>query len=132
MALGRRVDRLDEFGSGWRIVSRHAVPAALFNQGQHDLMAGLDMDVVHVSRGPGPGYYVDIDGEYGQWFQANHVQAFVQRPDGYVFGTARIVADLPAMLDQLAEALARHGWRGRAAALTPGSLTVPAGRVPST
>lgn len=118
VALERRVDRLDEFGSGWRIVSRHAVPAELFTEGQSDLMTRLDMDVAHVSRGPGPGYYVDIDGEYSQWFQANHVQAFVQRPDGYIFGTAPTVADLPVVLDELADVLARHGWHGRTAVST--------------
>lgn len=121
VALGRKVDRLDEFGSGWRIVSRHAVPTELFHQDQRDLMTRLDMNVVHVSRGPGPGYYIDIDGEYGQWFQVNHVQAFVQRPDGYVFGTARVVADIPALLDELADVLARHGWHGRTAVSTPAS-----------
>jgi 2-polyprenyl-6-methoxyphenol hydroxylase-like FAD-dependent oxidoreductase len=124
VALDRRIDRLDEFGSGWRIVSRHAVPAARFDRRQRDLMTRLDMDIVHVSRGPGPGYYIDIDAEYGRWFHANQVQAFVQRPDGYVFGTARSVTDLPALLNQLDDVLARHGW--------PGPFTVPAGRVPST
>ena len=64
------------------------------------------MDISHVSRGPGPGYYIDIDGEYDRWFQANKVRAFVQRPDGYIFGTARTVADLPAVLDELADVLA--------------------------
>ncbi len=118
VALGRRVDRLDNLGSGWRIISRHAVPAALFDASQRDLMARLDMDVVHVSRGPGPGYYIDIDGEYDQWFQANDVRAFVQRPDGYVFGTARSVTDLPAVLGELADLLAHHGWRGRTAVMS--------------
>lgn len=128
VALDRRIDRLDEFGAGWRIVSRHAVPAALYDQSQRDLMTSLDMDVVHVSRGPGPGYYIDIDGEYDRWFQANHVQAFVQRPDGYIFGTARLVADLPALLDELADVLARHGWHGRTAVFTPAG-TGPGGNV---
>ncbi|MEC3975770.1 bifunctional 3-(3-hydroxy-phenyl)propionate/3-hydroxycinnamic acid hydroxylase [Amycolatopsis sp. H20-H5] len=110
VALDQRVARLDEFVSGWRIVSRHAVATELFDHAQRDLLTRLDTDVVHVSRGPGPGYYLDIDGEYDQWFQARGVQAFLQRPDGYVFGTARSVAELPALLDELAAALARHGW----------------------
>ncbi len=114
VALGRRVDRFDEFASGWRIISRHAVPASLFSDGQRDLIAALDMDISHVSRGPGPGYYLDIDGEYDRWFQANELKAFVQRPDGYIFATAATVADLPAVLDELADVLARHGWHGPA------------------
>jgi 2-polyprenyl-6-methoxyphenol hydroxylase-like FAD-dependent oxidoreductase len=143
VALDSRVDRLDEFGSGWRIVSRHAVATALFDQSQRDLMTSLDMDVVHVSRGPGPGYYVDIDGEYGRWFQANEVEAFIQRPDGYVFGTARTTADLPALLDELADLLARHGWHGGTAlhggtawhggtAENAGSVTAAVGLAPLT
>lgn len=38
------------------------------------------------------------------------MRAFVQRPDGYVFATAESVADLPAVIDELARALGRHGW----------------------
>ncbi|MFK4122381.1 bifunctional 3-(3-hydroxy-phenyl)propionate/3-hydroxycinnamic acid hydroxylase [Streptomyces longwoodensis] len=114
VALDGRVDRLDEFGSGWRIVSRHAISAELLDDRQRDLVARLHMDIVHVSRGPGPGYYVDLDAEYDRWFQDNGVRAFVQRPDGYVFGTARSVTDLPAVLDELADVLARHGWHGPA------------------
>ena len=73
-------------------------------------MTGLDIDIVHVSRGPGPGYFLDIDGEYDRWFQTHDVRAFVQRPDGYVFATARSVEELPAVIDELAAVLAEHGW----------------------
>ncbi len=118
VALDRRVNRLDEFGSGsgWRIIARHAIPPELFDQEQRNLIVRLDMDIAHVSRGPGPGYYVDLDAEYDQWFQANDAQAFVQRPDGYIFGTVRSVTDLPALLDELADVLAGHGWYGRTTA----------------
>ena len=115
IAQGRRVDRLDEFHApGWKIVSRHAVPDGLFDQRQHDLVARLGLEVLHVSRGPGPGYYVDIDGEYDLWFRAHGCKAFVSRPDNYVFGTATTIGDLPALLDELADALATHGWHGAA------------------
>ncbi|HEV2637944.1 MAG TPA: bifunctional 3-(3-hydroxy-phenyl)propionate/3-hydroxycinnamic acid hydroxylase [Actinocrinis sp.] len=115
VASGRRIDRLDEFGSGsgWRIVSRHAVAVDQLDRRHRELLAALDVDVMHVSRGPGPGYYVDIDGEYDLWFRDNDAQAFVQRPDGYVFGTAQSVADLPELLEELAQVLSRHGWHGR-------------------
>ncbi|WP_158264126.1 bifunctional 3-(3-hydroxy-phenyl)propionate/3-hydroxycinnamic acid hydroxylase [Amycolatopsis sp. CA-126428] len=119
VALDRRVARLDEFGAGWRIVSRHAVPAELFDGAQRDLLTRLDIDVVHVSRGPGPGYFLDIDGEYDQWFQARGVRAFLQRPDGYIFGTACSVAELPALLDELGAQLAHHGWRELDEAIGP-------------
>lgn len=119
VARDRTVDRLDEFESGWRIVSRHAVPESLFDEQQRALMSALDMRAVHVSRGPGPGYYIDIDGQYDRWFQANAVRAFVQRPDGYVFGTAESVADLPAVIDELARALGRHGWNAGLADVGP-------------
>jgi hypothetical protein len=40
VALNGRVDRLDEFGAGWKIVSRHAVPTDLFTDDQQKVLEG--------------------------------------------------------------------------------------------
>lgn len=111
VALDGRVDRLDEFhGPGWKIISRHTVPPELFNERQRYLLTSLGVEIMHVSRGPGPGYYVDIDGEYDLWFRTTGRKAFLSRPDNYVFGAVRSVDELPALLDELADSLAAHGW----------------------
>ncbi len=120
VAFGRRVDRIDEFvRPGWRIVSRHPVPDSLFNDRQHKLLSGLNVQFAHVSRGAG-AQYSDIDGEYDLWYRKTGRKAFLQRPDHYIFGSVRTIEDLPALLDDLANALAANGWNG----LVPGTAVL--------
>ncbi len=112
VARGRQVDRLDEFlRLGWKIVSRHPVPPSLFDQRQLELMSQLDLETAHVSRGAS-AQYGDIDGEYDLWYRNTGRKAFLIRPDNYVFGSVTTMEQLPALIDELAGSLARHGWRG--------------------
>ncbi len=109
-ALGRRVDRLDQFMKrGWKIISRHPVPLGMFNERQQDLLTALDVDFAHVSRGAN-AQYADIDGEYDLWYRETGRKAFLLRPDNYVYGSLRTIEELPAMLDELGDVLAMHGW----------------------
>ena len=110
VARGGRVDRLDEFGSGWKIVSRHADRDGLFTDRQRAALDELGVEFAHVSRGPGPDYYIDLDGEYDLWFRKHGLRAFVQRPDKYVFGAVATVDELPALVDRLVESLSGAGW----------------------
>ncbi len=110
---GTRADRLDNFASrqGWRIVSRHPVPRELFNGRQLRLLESLDMDFFHISRGAnGDVSLWDIDGEYERWYASTGRRIFLERPDHYVFGTATTLKELPALVDELADALASNGW----------------------
>ncbi len=114
VAFGRQVERLDEFlAPGWSIVSRHPVPASLFNDTQRQLMTKLKMQTAHVSRGAS-AQYIDIDGEYDMLYRNTGRKAFLVRPDHYVFGSVRTVEELPALLDELAESLKQYGWKGAA------------------
>ena len=127
VAMHGRVDRLDnQFPHpGWRIVSRHPVPEDLFDHRQRALMSALKIQIAHISRGPGADHFIDIDGEYDLWFRKAGLKAFVQRPDNYVFGTAKTVGELPALLDELATSLERSGWHGRCEAVSAdGNLSV--------
>ena len=108
-----RADRLDEFESGWHIVTRHAVQGELFNEDQRGVLEELDMSFAHVSRGPGPDYYIDLDGEYDLWFRKHGVRAFIVRPDKYVFGAVAELDELPELVDRLADSLAEAGWKLR-------------------
>ena len=108
-ALGRRVDRLDQFMKrGWKIISRHPVPMSLFNDEQRSLVDALDFDFAHVSRGAS-AQYADIDGEYDLWYRETGQKAFLLRPDNYVYGSVRTIEDLPGLIDQLGEAL-KNAW----------------------
>jgi hypothetical protein len=114
VALDRHVDLLDNHlpRQGWRIVSRHPIPADLFDARQRRLLDSLGTSFAHVSRGASGGEsFFDIDAAYDQWYQHTGHKAFLERPDHYVYGTARTVGDLPALVDELAATLAAHGWR---------------------
>lgn len=114
VALDGTVDRLDEHFArpGWRIVTRHRLPDDLFDAAQRRLLSMLGVDILHVTRGRAEGALLDIDGEYDLWFRRTGRKAFLERPDAYVFGTVRTIDELPALLDELAESLAVHGWVG--------------------
>ena len=104
-------DRLDEFvDPGWVIVSRHRVREELFDEDQRRVLDALHVTFVHVTRGAIPGAYLDIDGEYDQWFQATGKKAFLQRPDDYIFGAVNTLEELPALVDRLAARLLANGW----------------------
>ncbi len=113
VALNTSVDRLDNHFAtrGWRIVSRHPVPRNLFDERQLRLLESLDMQFAHVSRGArGTTSFFDIDAEYDAWYLSTGRKVFLERPDHYVFGTTEAVEDVPALVDELAATLARHGW----------------------
>ena len=74
-------------------------------------MSALDIQVAHVSRGAN-AQYADIDGEYDAWYRKTGRKAFLLRPDHYVFGSVATLEDLPALLDDLRQALASNGWHG--------------------
>ena len=96
---------------GWKIISRHPVPTTLFNERQQNLLTALEVDFAHVSRGAS-AQYADIDGEYDLWYRETGRKAFLLRPDNYVYGSVRTIEDLPAMVDELGDALAAHDWHG--------------------
>lgn len=113
VARAGRTARLDDFGAGWKIVTRNAVSRSLFTDDQLSLLDELGVEFAHVSRGPGPDYYVDLDGEYDLWFRKHGVRAFIQRPDKYVFGAVASNEELPDLVDRLAESLLDAGWNFR-------------------
>jgi len=74
-------------------------------------LTALGVEFAHVSRAAGDDHFVDLDGDYDLWFRATGRKVFLCRPDNYVFGAASTLANLPALVDELTEALSRHGWR---------------------
>lgn len=113
VALDTHVDRLDNHfpTRGWRVVSRHRVPKELFDERQLRLLESLNMQFAHISRGAsGNTSFYDIDAEYDRWYLNTGRKVFLERPDHYVFGTAETIDDVPALIDELAATLAKHGW----------------------
>ena len=112
VAVGRRIDRLDQFmKQGWKIIARHPVPITLFNPSQQEFLASLDLEFAHASRGAN-AQYVDIDGEYDMWYRETGRKAFLLRPDNYIFGSVPTIEELPKLIDELANVLSVYGWHG--------------------
>ena len=110
VAAGRRVDRLDAIvAPGWRLLIRHKLPDGLLNDQQRDTIAKLDLATVHITRGAGDDRLIDIDAEYDLWFRQLNSKAVLIRPDNYIFGTARDIADVPSLIDDLRQALQQYG-----------------------
>ncbi len=104
------VKRMDEFlKPGWSLLTRHAVPEGLFDERQLSVFSHLPVQIAHISRGNG-SHYIDLDTDYDLWFRATARKAFLVRPDGYIFGSARTIEDLPELIDVLADSLMAHGW----------------------
>jgi len=97
--------------SGWKLVSRHRIPPEILDESQRATLTALGVEFAHVSRAAGDDHFVDLDGDYDLWFRATGRKVFLCRPDNYVFGAASTLANLPALVDELTEALSRHGWR---------------------
>ena len=115
VAFERQTGRLDDFlRRGWSIISRHPVTPALLNDMQKHLMAELQIQTAHVSRGA-TAQYIDIDGEYDMLYRNTGRKAFLVRPDHYVFGSVRTMEEIPSLLDELGETLSRAGWKSASA-----------------
>ncbi|GJF35194.1 3-(3-hydroxyphenyl)propionate hydroxylase [Kitasatospora sp. NE20-6] len=91
----------DVVGGGWQLISRTGDPAALL--GDEDLswfrrIGGVIADV------SGGGSVRDLDGAYGRWFTEHGCEAFLARPDCYVFAAGGHT-DIPRFVSHLRQAL---------------------------
>jgi 2-polyprenyl-6-methoxyphenol hydroxylase-like FAD-dependent oxidoreductase len=75
----------DVVGRGFVLVSPHGDPATRLDPALADFFASLGGLCAHVG---GNGSIGDLDGGYARWFASLGAGVALQRPDGYVFGTA--------------------------------------------
>jgi hypothetical protein len=90
-------------GRGWILLSQSCDPGAKLDPELARFFAGIGGRSVRLSP---EGPYRDVDGRYAAWFAEKGAAVVLQRPDFYVFGTARsedgaggLVATLRAMLE---------------------------------
>ena len=96
---GARRARFDEVvGAGWRLVSR-ADAAIELDDDLAAWFAGLGGQCVSVGA---RGDLEDVDGTYAAWFAVHDAVAVLQRPDFYVYGTARTGAEVKDLFLHLA------------------------------
>lgn len=113
VALKDKIDRLDEFlEPGWVLVSRHKVIHNIFDSRQENLISVIKLQFAHVSRGvwSESDSFRDVDGEYDNWFIETGCNAFLQRPDNYIFGAAKTIDEIPALLNELGTCLTANGY----------------------
>ena len=125
--VGDREGLFDDIvGGGWQLISRAGDPAAFLSEEDRAWFLGVGGVLADVSDG---GPIEDTDGAYRRWFAQHDCEAFLSRPDFYVYAAGRH-ADIPGFVSQLRRSLtstAAQSWHERIpedqhdniAALTP-------------
>jgi 2-polyprenyl-6-methoxyphenol hydroxylase-like FAD-dependent oxidoreductase len=95
---GGEVGRFDDLaGSGFMLVAQSDL-RPLFSPVATEVCRRLAVRMVSV----GPGQeYLDLNGEYAQYFTQQDVQAVLVRPDRYIFSAVSDINDVSRMIEQL-------------------------------
>ena len=100
--IADRVGLFDDVaGGGWQLISRAGDPGELLSDEDAAWFRRIGGTIADVSAG-GPVH--DLDGAYAQWFDHRGCQAFLARPDFYVFAAGGHT-EIPAFVDRLRRAL---------------------------
>ncbi len=101
--VGAAVGRFDDLvGRGFTLLSTVANPISSLPPDQAQFFADIGGIAVHVG---GAGGVHDIRGTYAKWFALHSVEAVLQRPDYYVFGTAHHLDESANLVAKLRQAL---------------------------
>ncbi|MFN3219221.1 MAG: bifunctional 3-(3-hydroxy-phenyl)propionate/3-hydroxycinnamic acid hydroxylase [Acidimicrobiales bacterium] len=91
----------DVMGPGFSLMlGEGADPAAVLSSYQFELLGRLGVRIVVLDPSIPDGVH-DVDGALTAWMAAVGVVAVIIRPDHYVFGSARTLDVLPALVDEL-------------------------------
>jgi len=100
--VGDRVGLFDDIvGGGWQLISGIGDPTELLDEDDLSWFRQIGGVIVGVS---GAGPVQDLDGGYGRWFAEHRCEAFLARPDFYVFAAGEHT-DIPRFLSRLRQAL---------------------------
>jgi 3-(3-hydroxy-phenyl)propionate hydroxylase len=91
----------DIVGGGWQLISRAGDPAGLLDDADVSWFRQIGGVVADLSD---EGPVRDLDGAYRRWFARHGCEAFLARPDFYVFA-AGAHADIPRFVARLRQAL---------------------------
>ena len=89
----------DVAGRGWLILARNGDPEGTLSP--EDAAFWRSLDGKTLLLGEGPGDVQDLDGYYTSLFDAYGCDVLLKRPDYYIYGGARTVGELPALLHSL-------------------------------
>jgi len=91
----------DIVGGGWQLISRIGDPAELLGEQDASWFRQIGGVAADVS---GEGRLTDLDGAYGGWFAGHGCEAFLARPDFYVFAAGEHT-DIPRFVSRLRQVL---------------------------
>ncbi|MET9558454.1 bifunctional 3-(3-hydroxy-phenyl)propionate/3-hydroxycinnamic acid hydroxylase [Streptomyces sp. NPDC006645] len=91
----------DIVGGGWQLISRRGDPTDALSEPERSWFRRIGGVAADVS---GRGAVKDLDGVYERWFSEYDCEAFLARPDFYVF-TAGRHTDIPRFVSRLHQAL---------------------------
>ena len=100
--FGDRVGRFDDIvGGSWQLISRIGDPKELLDDDDTSWFSQIDGVLIDVSA---TGSVQDLDGNYERWFVEHGCDAFLARPDFYVFAAGRH-GDIPGFVARLRQRL---------------------------
>ena len=86
---------------GFSIVSMAGDPRAALDARQIAFLDTLKTTLVTVGAPGTDAQAIDVEGTYAAYFERHGIAAVVNRPDFYVFGAVRRLADLPGLINDL-------------------------------
>jgi len=101
----------DVVGGGFVLASPAGDPSAALDPERAAWFASLGGVSAHVAPGAPTD---DVNGGYARWFETHGAAVVLQRPDGYVFGSAPRLEDAGALVGALRERLSRRQARSAA------------------
>ncbi len=100
--VGDQVGLFDDIlGGGWQLISRIEDPSGILGDEDASWFQRIGGVVAHVSD---ESHVEDLDGAYQRWFATHGCEAFLARPDFYVFAAGRHT-DIPRFVALLRQAL---------------------------
>ena len=100
--VGNQVGRFDDVvGGGWQLISRGEDAGALLSEDDRAWFHRIGGVTAYIS---GEDAIDDIDGSYGRWFDAHGCDAFLARPDFYVFAAGQ-PTQIPGFVSRLRQTL---------------------------
>lgn len=104
-----RVGLFDDIvGGGWQLISRIEDPSRILDEQDASWFRQIGGVVADVSGG---GRIEDVDGDYERWFARRGCEAFLARPDFYVFA-AGSNTDIPRFVSRLRHELQPSSTEG--------------------
>ena len=102
----------DLFGQGWVLMSLLGDARSVLDDEQLAFLDRLGTTIVQVvpAGDTGEQDIVDVDGTYTRFFTQGGFEAILTRPDFYIYGCARLLRDLPRLVDELRTQIIDFQW----------------------